>query len=86
MFALIVQSMWSLKVFDTIYVLTGGSGGPAGGTTTINFLAYLTNFSNLDRGYGSAMAVGIMILVLVIAVFWILVFGGFNRKRRAADA
>jgi len=86
MFALIVQSMWSLKVFDTIYVLTGGSGGPAGGTTTINFLAYLTNFSNLDRGYGSAMAVGIMILVLVIAAFWILVFGGFNRKRREADA
>ncbi|MBS1906785.1 MAG: sugar ABC transporter permease [Actinobacteria bacterium] len=86
MFALIVQSMWSLKVFDTIYVLTGGSGGPAEGTTTINFLAYLVNFSNLDRGYGSAMAVGIMILVLAVAVFWILVFGGFSRKRREADA
>ena len=86
MFALIVQSMWSLKVFDTIYVLTGGSGGPAGGTTTINFLAYLVNFSNLDRGYGSAMAAGIMILVLVVAAFWILVFGGFGRKGREADA
>ncbi|QNA91599.1 MULTISPECIES: carbohydrate ABC transporter permease [unclassified Microbacterium] len=86
MFALIVQSMWSLKVFDTIYVLTGGSGGPAEGTTTINFLAYLVNFSNLDRGYGSAMAVGIMILVLVVAVFWILLFGGFRRKRRESHA
>lgn len=86
MFALIVQSMWSLKVFDTIYVLTGGSGGPAEGTTTINFLAYLTNFSNLDRGYGSAMAVSIMILVLVVAAFWILLFGGFYRGRRAVDA
>lgn len=85
MFALIVQSMWSIKVFDTIYVLTGGSGGPAGGTTTINFLAYLVNFSNLDRGYGSAMAVGIMILVLAVAVFWILVFGGFSRKKKAAN-
>lgn len=86
MFALIVQSMWSLKVFDTIYVLTGGSGGPAEGTTTINFLAYLVNFSNLDRGYGSAMAVGIMLLVLVVAVFWIALFGGFSRKRREVDA
>jgi multiple sugar transport system permease protein len=86
MFALIVQSMWSLKVFDTIYVLTGGSGGPAEGTTTINFLAYLTNFSNLDRGYGSAMAVSIMLLVLIVAAFWIFVFGGFSRKRRDADA
>jgi ABC-type sugar transport system permease subunit len=86
MFALIVQSMWSLKVFDTIYVLTGGSGGPAEGTTTINFLAYLRNFSDLDRGYGSAMAVGIMILVLIVAVFWILLFGGFKRRRSAVDA
>ena len=34
MFLLIVQSMWSIKVFDTIYVLTGGSGGPAEATTT----------------------------------------------------
>ncbi|MDJ0356885.1 sugar ABC transporter permease [Paenarthrobacter sp. PH39-S1] len=81
MFALIVQSMWSLKVFDTIYVLTGGSGGPAEGTTTINFLAYLTNFSNLDRGYGSAMAVTIMVLVLLVTAFWILLFGRLNRSK-----
>lgn len=84
MFALIVQSMWSLKVFDTIYVLTGGSGGPAEGTTTINFLAYLTGFSNLDRGYGSAMAVTIMVMVLIITAFWILVFSRFARERTSA--
>lgn len=81
LFALVVQSMWSLKVFDTIYVLTGGSGGPAEGTTTINFLAYLTSFSNLDRGYGAAIAVGIMILVLVVTLFWVLLLG----ERRDRD-
>jgi len=85
MFALIVQSMWSLKVFDTIYVLPGGSGGPAEGTTTLNFLAYLVSFSNLDRGYGSAMAVGIMILVLVVAVVWIILFRGFPGKKKAYE-
>jgi multiple sugar transport system permease protein len=72
-FALVVQTMWSLKVFDTIYVLTGGSGGPAEGTTTINFLAYLVTFSNLDRGYGAAIAISAMMLVLLFAVFWIVV-------------
>jgi ABC-type sugar transport system permease subunit len=72
-FALVVQTMWSLKVFDTIYVLTGGSGGPAEGTTTINFLAYLVTFSNLDRGYGAAIAISAMVLVLLFAVFWIVV-------------
>lgn len=76
LFCLIVQSMWSLKVFDTIYVLTGGSGGPAGGTTTITFLDYITTFSNLDRGYGAAMAVTIMVLVLLVTVFWLLLFRG----------
>lgn len=82
MFALIVQTMWSIKVFDTIYVLTGGSGGPAGGTTTINFFAYLTNFSYLDRGYGAAIAVVIMLLVIATTIFWLLVLGRPGRWRR----
>lgn len=78
MFALIVQSMWSLKVFDSVYVLTGGSGGPAEGTTTINFLAYLVTFSNLDRGYGASIAVTAMILVLLVTLVWIGLFGRRN--------
>ncbi|MGI8417086.1 MAG: carbohydrate ABC transporter permease [Nakamurella sp.] len=82
MFALIVQTMWSIKVFDTIYVLTGGSGGPAGGTTTINFFAYLTNFSYLDRGYGAAIAVTIMLLVIMTTLFWLLLLGRPGRWRR----
>lgn len=75
MFLLIVQSMWSIKVFDSIYVLTGGSGGPAEATTTVNFLAYLTTFSYLDRGYGAAMSLTIMAIVCLVAVFWVLVLG-----------
>ncbi len=81
MFALIVQSMWSLKVFDTIYVLTGGSGGPAEGTTTINFLAYLVTFSNLDRGYGASLAISAMALVIVVTVGWILLLGRREKER-----
>lgn len=75
MFLLIVQSMWSIKVFDSIYVLTGGSGGPAEATTTINFLAYLTTFSYLDRGYGAAMSLTIMAIVCLVAAFWVFLLG-----------
>lgn len=75
MFLLIVQSMWSIKVFDSIYVLTGGSGGPAEATTTVNFLAYLTTFSYLDRGYGAAMSIVIMLLVGLVTVFWVVLLG-----------
>jgi multiple sugar transport system permease protein len=82
MFLFIVQSMWSIKVFDTIYVLTGGSGGPAEATTTINFLAYLTTFSYLDRGYGAAMSITIMGIVIAVTIFWILVLG--RRKEKAS--
>ena len=82
MFLLIVQSMWSIKVFDTIYVLTGGSGGPAEATTTINFLAYLTTFSYLDRGYGAAMSITIMAIVIAVTIFWVLLLG--RRKEKAA--
>lgn len=80
MFLLIVQSMWSIKVFDTIYVLTGGSGGPAEATTTVNFLAYLTTFSYLDRGYGAAMSITIMAIVIAVTGFWILVLGRGKEK------
>jgi len=83
MFALIVQSMWSLKVFDTIYVLTGGSGGPAEGTTTINFLAYLVTFSNLDRGYGASLAVSAMALVILVAIGWVLLLGRRDQPRQS---
>lgn len=72
LFALVVQTMWSLKVFDTVYVLTGGSGGPAEGTTTLSFLTYLVSFSNLDRGYGAAIAIASMLLVLAFALLWVV--------------
>lgn len=74
LFTLIVQSLFSIKVFDEIYVISGGSGGPAGGTTTINFLDYLVSFSRLDRGYGAAMAISILLLVILVAVIWIGLF------------
>lgn len=83
MFLLIVQSMWSIKVFDSIYVLTGGSGGPANATTTLNFQAYLTTFSYLDRGYGAAMSIAIMVIVAVVTAFWVLLLGRRNRKEAA---
>ncbi|MBR7742474.1 sugar ABC transporter permease [Phycicoccus sp. BSK3Z-2] len=82
MFLLIVQSMWSIKVFDSIYVLTGGSGGPAGATTTVNFLAYLTTFSYLDRGYGASMSIAIMVIVILVAAFWVLLLGRRDKETR----
>jgi ABC-type sugar transport system permease subunit len=63
-FVLIAQTMWSIKVFDSIYVLT--QGGPANGTTTINYYGYMQTFDFLNVGYGATISVTIMLIVLVV--------------------
>lgn len=71
LFGLITQTMWSIKVFDSIYVLT--QGGPARGTTTLNYFGYLQTFSYLDVGYGAAAAFLVMLLVFGLTMLYVRV-------------
>lgn len=64
-FALIAQTLWSIKVFDTVYVLT--QGGPARGTTMANYYGYLQTFKFLNTGYGAAIAIVLMLVILGLA-------------------
>jgi ABC-type sugar transport system permease subunit len=81
LFALIVQTMWSLKVFDTIYVLT--QGGPARGTTTLNYFGYLQTFKFLNDGGGAAVAILLMALVVAMTLVYVGLFNlPWNRLRR----
>ena len=59
---LVLRTVEALKVFDIIYVMTGG--GPASGTRTVAFYTYQQAFSNQLFGYGSALA-----YLIVLAVF-----------------
>lgn len=59
---LILRTIEAFKVFDIVYVMTGG--GPASGTQTVAFYTYLQAFSNQLFGYGSALA-----YLIVLAVF-----------------
>jgi len=70
--AVILQTLWSLRIFDLIFVLT--KGGPADGTVLLNFLAYRTTFNFLDLGYGAAIANVIFAVSLVLALgyIWLL--------------
>lgn len=61
--ALIFRTIDSLRVFDTIYIIT--SGGPNNATELLNFYVYLTSFRFFDIGYGSTLAFGTLILVIV---------------------
>ncbi|WP_019636846.1 carbohydrate ABC transporter permease [Paenibacillus fonticola] len=53
----------TMKVFDHIYVMTGGGPGTSSNVMALN--AYKTSFLSYKMGYGSAMSIGILILSLV---------------------
>jgi multiple sugar transport system permease protein len=59
--ALLFRTLDAFRVFDLIWVLTGG--GPGGTTESISIYAYKVMFAQTRFGYGSAM-----ILVMALAV------------------
>ena len=53
-----------LKIFDIVYTMTGG--GPAGASEVLATRMYAEAFSFSDKGYGSAIAVVLLVAVLPI--------------------
>jgi len=56
----------SLKVFDEIYLLTGG--GPGSSTEVISYTIYRTFFTQDQMGYGSAMSVAVLFAISMLMV------------------
>ena len=63
---LIFETIFALKVFDIIYVLT--SGGPGKSTTVLGWSIYINTFKKLDFGTGSALAMILGLITLFIAI------------------
>jgi ABC-type sugar transport system permease subunit len=66
---LVLRTIEAFKVFDIIYVMT--RGGPANGTQSIAYFAYVRAFSDENFGYGSALAYLIVLFILVLAALYI---------------
>lgn len=66
---LIFRTLDAFRIFDAVYVLTGG--GPANTTETLSIYAYKVLFQTLQFGYGSALAVVVFLCVGGISVFYI---------------
>jgi multiple sugar transport system permease protein len=78
--AVVLQTIWSFKVFDLIFVLT--KAGPADATLLLNFLAYRVSFNFLDFGYGAAIANIIFLIMFALALIFIkLLKPGAPRSR-----
>ena len=62
---IILRSMTALSAFAAIYAATGG--GPGSSTEILNLYAYQTSFTILNLGYGSSLAVMLMVITLAIS-------------------
>ncbi|TIL77839.1 MAG: sugar ABC transporter permease, partial [Mesorhizobium sp.] len=55
------------KIFDTLYIMTGG--GPGVATETISVYIYKLTTQDLIWGYVAAIALAILIVLSIAAVF-----------------
>lgn len=66
--AIVLRSLEAFKVFDAVYMITGG--GPGSTTETISFYIYLLAVKYYDMAYASAISLVLLIaLAIVIRVF-----------------
>jgi multiple sugar transport system permease protein len=61
----IMRAMIALSAFAAIYAATGG--GPGTATQILNLYAYQTSFVALNFGYGSALAVALLLITIAVS-------------------
>ena len=66
--ALLLRSIDASKVFDTVYVLTGG--GPGDSTEMVTTFAHRTSFMTWNLGYGAAICLVLAFASLVMAAIF----------------
>jgi multiple sugar transport system permease protein len=69
--AVLFRTLDAFRVFDNIFILTGG----ANNTASVSFLAYNNLFKALNLGLGSTVSVLIFIAVAIIAFIFVKLFG-----------
>jgi multiple sugar transport system permease protein len=69
--ALLFRTLDAFRIFDNIYVLTGGSND----TASVSILGYNNLFKAFNLGLGSAISVLVFLTVAVIAFIFIKLFG-----------
>lgn len=66
--ALLLKTIFSLKMLDQVVTMT--SGGPGTSTDTLSHVIYTTSFRWYDIGYGSAIAYFLAIVMMILAMMY----------------
>lgn len=65
-FIIMITTIFSLRLFDQVYIMT--SGGPDDATTTVMYQAVTSAFLENNVGRGSAMTVVFVVIILLITL------------------
>jgi multiple sugar transport system permease protein len=80
--ALLFRTIDALKVFDLVFVMT--QGGPADTTNILQFYGYKKIFAEGMIGYGSAIAVAVFAISLLLSILYLRVSGAGIIRREPA--
>ena len=76
--AILFRATEAIRMFDQVYILTGG--GPGSATTVNDIFQYRVSFTAFDMSYGATL--GIATFAVVVTLTWVL-FRYLNRKGAA---
>jgi multiple sugar transport system permease protein len=68
----LLRAVDAFKVFDTVYVLTGG--GPGTATELLSFYAYAAGFRTFNMGFTATVAWATTILMSIVFLFYLRAF------------
>jgi len=74
-FNLLMETIHAFQIFASAFIISNGSGGPAGSTMFYTLYLYLRGFGDFRMGYASAMA---WLLLIVIGIITLVFFKTSN--------
>lgn len=67
-FCSLISLIAALGVFDVVFTITNGTGGPDKSTYVINFYSYFQAFNKYNFGYSAAIGIVLAVLTMVFSI------------------
>ena len=74
-FVAVVSVIGALKLFDQAFIVSQGTGGPAGSTLTGVLYLYRVTISEFNYGYGATVGVVLFLIIFTLTLIQRLAFG-----------
>lgn len=71
-FNMVMQMINALQSFNSVFIISGGTGGPMDSTLLLSLYLYLNGFAFFKMGYASAIA---WVILVIVAILTFIQFG-----------